>query len=92
MPGRKKAVELSLRNRDILERWVRGRTTPQRLVLRSRIVLLLGLGFSGREVAKKLGIARHTVDLWRKRYIEGGCDALTRDRKGRGRKPRSPLQ
>jgi DNA-directed RNA polymerase specialized sigma24 family protein len=75
-----------LRDRATLERWIRGRTTPQRLVLRSRVVLLLAGGLSAREVGRQLGVSRHTVDLWRKRYLEEGCDTLTRDRPGRGRK------
>lgn len=70
----------------VLERWVRARTTPQRTVLRSRIVLMLAGGLSGREVARRLGVSRHTVDLWRVRFIREGCEALTRDRPGRGRK------
>ena len=69
-----------------LERWVRAGTTPQRVVLRSRIVLLLATGVSSREAARRLGVSRHTVDLWRRRYAGGGCDALTRDKPGRGRK------
>jgi len=74
------------RDRVQLERWIRARTTPQRVVLRSRVVLLLAGGLSAREVGRRLGISRHTVDLWRKRYVEEGCDTLTRDRPGRGRK------
>ena len=69
-----------------LEHWVRAPTTQQRVALRSRMVLLLGTGLSAREVARRIGVSRHTVDLWRKRYLEEGCDSLTRDRPGRGRK------
>jgi len=50
------------------------------------MVLLLATGLSAREVARRIGVSRHTVDLWRKRYLEEGCDSLTRDRPGRGRK------
>jgi hypothetical protein len=77
---------LATDDRRTLERWARGRTTPQRLVLRSRIVLLLGAGISAREAARRLGVARHTVALWWSRFAEGGCVALTRDKPGRGRK------
>jgi transposase len=61
-------------------------TAPQRLVLRSRIVLMLADGCPAREIARRLGVSRPTVALWRRRYAEEGCDALTRDRPGRGRK------
>jgi transposase len=66
---------------------VRARITPQRIVLRSRIVLMLDDGLSHHEVSRQLGVSRHTVRLWRRRYLEGGSDSLTRDKPGRGRKP-----
>jgi DNA-directed RNA polymerase specialized sigma24 family protein len=68
-------------DRRTLERWIRMPTAPQRLVLRSRID-----GCPAREIARRLGVSRPTVALWRRRYAEEGCDALTRDRPGRGRK------
>jgi transposase len=80
---------VSLPARALLDRWVRGRTTPQRVVLRSLIVLMLADGLSAREVARRLRISRHTVDLWRERFAAEGCAALTHDRPGRGRKPRN---
>ena len=80
--------DLELSDRATLERWVRAPTTPQRTVLRSRIVLLLGEGLSRREVARRLHINRNTVDLWSARYLQNGCDVLTHDKPGRGRKPR----
>ena len=77
--------------RATLERWVRARTTSQRLALRSRILLLVADGFSAREVARRLQVSRHTVDLWRSRFADGGCDALVRDKPGRGRKKATPV-
>jgi transposase-like protein len=84
-PGSRRILIAAL-DRATLESWVRRRTTPQRTVLRSRIVLALAEGLSAREVARRLGVSRHTVDLWRRRYLEEGCDALLRDRPGRGRR------
>jgi DNA invertase Pin-like site-specific DNA recombinase len=84
-----RAPGLEPADRATLEGWIRARLTPQRTVLRSRIVLLLADGLSAREVARRLGISRHTVDLWRVRYAERGCDVLTRDNAGRGRKRRA---
>jgi hypothetical protein len=93
-PMRKRVERLLLHpdDRSTLERWVRAPTTPQRVALRSRIVLLLlaGDGLSGREVARTLTISRHSVDLWRARYLAGGCEALKLDKPGRGRKPAAP--
>jgi hypothetical protein len=70
-----------------LEAWIRARKTPQRLVLRSRVILKLGEGLSARGAARALGISRHTVDLWRRRYEQFGCAGLERDKPGRGRRP-----
>lgn len=79
---------LSDEDRHTLERWVRSPTVAQRVVLRSRILLALDQGSTGRAVARALGISRTTVDLWRHRFLAGGCQALCRDKPGRGRKPR----
>jgi transposase len=78
---------VSNEDRKALERWIRMPTATQRLVMRSRIVLLLAAGFAARDVARRLGVSRPTVALWRRRYAEEGRDALTRDRPGRGRPP-----
>jgi transposase len=83
---------LTTAERRTLEKWVRARTTPQRVALRSRIVLLLADGLPQREVARRLGVSRHTVGLWRSRYFEGGTGALTHDRPGRGRKQRQRIE
>jgi hypothetical protein len=77
--------------RAVLERWARSHTAPQRLVLRSRIVLLRAGGLSARDVADALAVSRNTVDLWCRRFATEGADALTRDRPGRGRKRRACL-
>jgi hypothetical protein len=82
------AIGLRPGERKDLERWARGRTTPQRLVLRSRIVLALAEGLSHASVARRLATTRHTVRLWKRRFIEGGLEALRVDAPGRGRKPR----
>ena len=81
-------LHLSSDIRLTLERWARAPTTPQRVAMRSRIVLLLGSGQSGREVARTMGISRHTVDLWRRRFVSDGSETLLTDRPGRGRKGR----
>jgi len=86
--ARQPALRLTADDRRVLQRWTRGQTTAQRLVLRSRIVLLVADGISSRETARRLGVSRHTVDLWRTRFARGGCEALTFDKPGRGRKPR----
>ena len=75
-----------------LRQWARSTTLPHRLVLRSRIVLLALDGASIRATALQLHVSSHTVSVWRKRFREGGLDALTHDAPGRGRKPRLSLE
>jgi transposase len=69
-----------------LERWVRARTTPQRVVLRSAIVLLASQGLPATAIAARLGTSRSTVQLWCRRFRADGPAVLLRDRPGRGRK------
>ena len=87
-PGRSRPERryATAEERALLEQWVRSGTTPQRTVRRSRIVLMLDDELSGREVARRLGVSRRTVDLWATRFAAEGCDALTKDRPGRGRR------
>jgi len=74
--------------RRTLEAWVAARTSPQRIVFRSRIVLLAAAGMSNGKIALELKTSRPTVILWRQRFAEGGPVALREDAAGRGRKPR----
>jgi DNA invertase Pin-like site-specific DNA recombinase len=76
---------LSDADRQALERWARAPTSAQRLVRRSRIILLLAEGQSLRAVARELGVTRATVALWRARFAAGGPQALSCDAVGRGR-------
>jgi transposase len=68
-----------------LQLWVRASSSQQRLVRRSRIVLLLASGLSQAATAQQLGVSRRTVALWKQRFLEGGPTALRHDRPGRGR-------
>ena len=78
-------AERGLNPREVLERWVRAPTTPQRLVRRSRIVLLMLEGQSLDDIAARLGVSRPTVKLWVRRFEAGGPEALLHDAPGRGR-------
>jgi hypothetical protein len=73
------------RDRATLERWIRARTTPHGSSSEAVWCCWAG-GLSVREVGRRLGVSRHTVDLWRARYMAEGCDSLAHDRPGRGRK------
>jgi len=59
-----------------LEAWVRAPSTPQKIVLRSRICLLADEGKSNSQIARELRTSRPTVILWRKRFAEDGAAGL----------------
>ena len=86
-------LTLSQEQQRILQTWVAARNTPQKIVLRSRIVLLSAQGKANRRIALELGTSRTTVLLWLKRFRQGGTSAVAEDAPGRGRKPKiSPTQ
>jgi transposase len=73
-------ITLTSDERDTLERWVRFSTTEQRLVLRSRIVLLAAEGLETQTIAEQLSVRPGTVSRWRLRFrahrLEGLNDAV----------------
>ena len=73
--------------RSLLERLARGRNTPHKVVLRSRIVLSHAGGLSKVAISQRLQTSRPTVDLWLQRFRGGGVEALLRDAPRSGGKP-----
>ena len=80
-------LTLSDQNRATLTAWINARNSPQKIVLRARIVLMAADGEANQRIAEKLGTSRPTVILWRQRFASGGASALLDDEPGRGRKP-----
>jgi len=63
---------------------VRSSTVEAGLAQRARIVLLAAQGLANAEIARRVGMTRPTVILWRNRYAAGGIGALgDLDRSGR---------
>lgn len=79
------ALEVNSEARRTLEGWVGARTSPQRMVMRARVVLLASQGMANRRIARAVGTSRPTVLLWRNRFAAGGVGALLEDAPGRGR-------
>jgi transposase len=73
------AIPLSDSDRQVLERWARGRTTPARLVLRAKITLLAASGMLNKEIARELGCGAKTVCLWRGRFARSGVSGIEKD-------------
>lgn len=75
--GRKaREVSVSDEDREVLERWLRRRTSSQALAQRARIVLGAGDGLTNREIAAREGCVVDTVTKWRGRYADRGLDGL----------------
>jgi transposase len=81
------AIELSSAARLELEKLSRRRTTPVRVVLRSRIVLLAADGMQDKQIAQHLDVAPRMAALWRGRFLQLGVAGLRKDAPRPGRTP-----
>jgi len=66
---------------------VADRNTPQKLVWRSRIVLLTAAGVGTMSIVRALGKSKPTVWRWQQRFVAQGIAGLERDATRPGRKP-----
>jgi len=80
-------ITLDDKERRILQRWSRGRSTPARLVLRAKIVLLAAKGTRNNDIASELGTERTIVGRWRSRFAQHGLAGIEKDAPRGGRKP-----
>src|SRR5258708_34336079 len=80
-------IWLSPEDRATLEGWVADRNTPQKLVWRSRIVLMRAAGAGKMAIVRAVGKCKRTVDRWQRRYMGRGLAGLKRHATRRGRKP-----
>jgi len=85
-------IALTDDERKTLECWSRGRRTPSRLVLRSRIVLLAADGMMNKDIAKALKTTPKTVSLWRTRFAERRLAGIEKDSPRGGRPPQAREQ
>src|SRR6266851_7521541 len=78
MAGRAHAVAVSPteKRRRKLEQIVRASFSPQRLVLRARIVLLAADGMANAGIARSLGCSVAVVRTWRRRFAVHGIPGL----------------
>src|SRR3954462_8095357 len=76
MPAHVRTVEVSESDRRELERRVRDKGAPARVVERARIVLLAAEEVPGKQIAAMVGCAEGTVVTWRGRYAERGLAGL----------------
>jgi transposase len=82
-------IKLTEEDRVTLTRWSRGRSTPARVVLRAKIVLLAADGKMNKVIVAALGSDAQTVKRWRTRFAEQGLAGISKDAPRGGRKPKA---
>jgi DNA-binding CsgD family transcriptional regulator len=87
MPGPAPALALSSDQRTELESLVRNGSTPQKVALRCRLLLLASEGIANQSIAEQLSLSRPTVLALRHAFAKDGLTAVTgiRKRKRTGR-------
>lgn len=80
-------VVVSDSERQTLQRWSRGRSTPARVVLRAKIILSAAAGMRNQDIAQQVGTSRLTVGLWRRRFLQQRLAGIEKDAPRGGRKP-----
>ncbi len=80
------AIVVSAEQERTLQSWVQAQKTPQGIALRAKVILLASRGMSNKLIAQELETSRPTVIQWRRRFEEGGAEALTEIQPGRGRR------
>ena len=85
-----KPIVLEAEMRRKLEQQARGRSTPVRVAMRSRIVLLAAEGLRNEQIASQMDTAPRTVARWRERFLKLGIAGLLKDAARPGRSPSIP--
>jgi transposase len=81
-------IILTPKEQATINRWSRGKSIPLRLVQRAQIIRLAAQGVFSHEIAKRLGVSRPTVQLWRERFLALRLAGLEKDAPRPGRLPR----
>src|SRR5258707_419593 len=78
MSGRARAVavRLTIKRRRKLEQIIAAGSSPQRLVLRARIVLAAAGGMTNAAIARQLGCSTAVARAWRGRFAVRGIPGL----------------
>jgi transposase len=77
MPGSAAKVVISERQQEVLQQLSTARTVAQYLVVRATIILLAFEGIENQEIATRVGVGRHQVGIWRRRW-QNALDKLIR--------------
>jgi transposase len=81
------SIELDAQTERALRTLSKGRRVEARVLQRASVILLAAQGWQNKEIADAVKLDRRQVALWRRRFIEGGLDALLQDAARSGRTP-----
>ena len=80
------ALQVDENQRKRLQHLARSGQTAQKTALRARIILAAGEGGPNHAIARRLGVSRPTVLLWRDRFASGGVPGILKDAPRPGRR------
>jgi transposase len=80
-----KTIELNDDTRRELRSLTKGRRVEVRLQQRALVILLAAEGMQNKDIAAQADLDRRQVALWRRRFLDGGIDALRKDAPRSGR-------
>ena len=81
-------IELSVQAERELRILSQRRRVEARVQQRARVILLAAKDWQNKDIATEVNLDRRQVALWRRRFVDGGTQALLRDAPRSGRKPR----
>jgi transposase len=76
---------LSREDEDYFTQLTKRKKVSHEAAVRAKIILFWNEGFSSREIAKRMGLNKKTVLLWKNRYLEFGRQGALDDRPRCGR-------
>jgi len=74
--NRLRVVSIDAGQRAQLDAFARSRSLPHALVLRAKIVLAAANGEQTMRIAREFSLSRHTVSMWRARFVQRGIEGL----------------
>ncbi|MEI6254677.1 MAG: helix-turn-helix domain-containing protein, partial [Mycobacteriaceae bacterium] len=86
------ALEVSARQREVLESVARSSSAPHREVVRARALLMAADGLANIAIARECSVSPASVKGWRVRFAEEGLVNFAQVREGRGRKKKIPQE
>lgn len=80
-------IELDAQTERALRTLSKGRRVEARVQQRASVILLAAQGWQNKDIATEVRLDRRQVALWRRRFIDGGIQALLQDASRSGRTP-----